>query len=173
MACYIPLMKRPKTGSTPQQYAYAVKRLNGQGRSKRQIALDVGFSEAVANNAKAKIEDTEGYKNAIIVLATKSNNLMLAAMTEFEARGLSGFSNKDLVSALNAIGAAWERVEKTRQPGKLHTPEGNRLHGLFTRKTVTETAVIAPPSEKPASASKPEPIEAEFSEKKEDDPNDF
>ena len=30
-------------------------------------------------------------------------------MNEFERRGLSEFSNKDLVAALNAIGAAWTR----------------------------------------------------------------
>lgn len=140
--------------------------LNGGAGSKKEAALLSGYTPAMANNAKAKIEDTEGYHNAMIVLATKSNNLMLAAMHEFEARGLSKFSNKDLVSALNAIGSAWERVEKQRNPSGSKVPEGsNRLAGIFQRKTVTETAVIGPvPTEEPASANQEEPADAEFVE---------
>lgn len=141
--------------------------LSGNARSKKEAALLSGFSPAVANNAHAKIEKTEGFHNAMIVLATKSNNLMLAAMHEFEARGLTKFSNTELIGALNAIGKAWERVEKQREPGKLKTPEGNRLRGVLTRKTVTtETAVVeSVPTEETASAKEPEITEAEFREK--------
>lgn len=157
-------MKRPKTGSTPGQFAYATRMLNGDAASKKEAALLSGFAMSTAENAKAKIETTEGYHNAMIVLATKSNNLMLAAMHEFEARGLSGFSNKELVGALNAIGAAWERVEKQRNPGKAPGGEGNRLAGIFKRTTVVETAVITPQSKEPAAATSPEPKDAEFTE---------
>jgi hypothetical protein len=159
-------MKRPRTGSTPRQLAYATRTLNGNATSKKEAALLSGYTPAVANNAKAKIESTEGYHNAMIVLATKSNNLMLAAMHEFEARGLKDFTNKELVAALNAIGAAWERVEKQRSPNGSKAADGsNRLQGLFTRKTVTETAVIGPaPADDPASASPKKTKEAEFVE---------
>lgn len=120
----------------------------------------------VAENAAAKIEKTEGYHNAMIGLATKSNNLMLAALHEFEARGLTKFTNKELIGALNAIGAAWERVEKRRNPdgGKL-PPGGNRLAGIFKRTTTTttETAVIPPVSESPATPGE-EPKDAEYVE---------
>ena len=156
-------MKRPQRGSTPKQYAYATRRLSpGGATSKKEMALLSGFSPSVAENVKAKIEDTEGYKNAIIVLATKSNNLMLAAMTEFEARGLKGFSNADLTKALNAITGSWVQIEKSRAPNQMKTPEGNRLRGVFTRRVETQTvAVESIPAEEAASApqeNKEEPI---------------
>lgn len=160
-------MKRPKTGSTPGQLAYATRMLNGEARSKKEAALLSGFSLTVAENAHAKIETTEGYHNAMIGLATKSNNLMLAALHEFEARGLKGFSNSELIKALNAIGQAWERVEKQRNPKK--EPDGsNRLAGIFKRTTVVETAVIAPTKEA-AAAPSPEPTDAEYTETSEED----
>lgn len=156
-------MKRPKHGSTPKQFAYATRMLNGAADSKKEAALLSGFSMTVAENAHAKIEKTEGYHNAMEELALKSNNLMLAALSQFQARGLDGFSNKELIAALNAIGSAWERVEKQRNPQK-ELPGGNRLAGIFKRTTVTETAVVAPVSEVPASAHSPEPTDAEFTE---------
>ncbi len=168
-------MKRPKKGSTIKQYAYATRRLGGKGNSKKEMALLSGFSQSVAENVKAKVENTEGYQNAVIELAHKSNNLLLAVMAEFEARGLDDFSNADLTKALNAISGAWDRIEKVRAPDKLKTPEGNRLHGLLTRKTVTETAVITSvPPEAPASPVPHETKDAEFTEVAvADDPNDF
>lgn len=163
-------MKRPQKGSTIKQYAYATRRLNGQGKSKKEIAKLSGYSTTMAENAKHKIENTEGYQNAVIVLATESNNLLLAVMTEFKARGLSEFSNKDLNAALNAISGAWDRIEKVRAPNKMKTPEGNPLRAIFTER-VTRTAVIETPhTETTASAPLPEIREAEFVE---DDPNDF
>ena len=163
-------MKRPRKGSTIKQYAYATRRLNGQGGSKREIALLSGYTKSMAENAKYKIEETEGYKNAVIELAHKSNNLLLAVMAEFESRGLSDFSNKDLNAALNAISGAWDRIERTRAPNRFKTPEGNPLRAIFTERT--RTAVITSnPSEAPASADTTEIKDAEFQEG--DDPLDF
>ncbi len=169
-------MKRTRKGSTIKQFAYATRKLNGAGRSKKQIALDSGFSLSVAENAKNKIENTEGYQNAVIVLAQKSNNLLLGVMAEFEARGLKEFSNKDLNSALNAISSAWDRIEKVRAPNKMKTPEGNPLRALFTR--TTETAVIEEvpqPVHAEATATPPEEVkDAEVVENETpDDPMDF
>lgn len=164
-------MKRSKTGSTPKQYAYATRRLGGQGRSKKEIALLSGFSQSVAENAKHKIEDTEGYHNAVIQLAVDSNNLLLAAMEEFKARGLKGFTNSELTKALNAISSAWDRIEKVRAPDKMKTPEGNRLRGVFTRRVETHTAVIDQvPTEAAASTNQPEIRNAEYKEAEEEDP---
>lgn len=145
--------------------------LNGEADSKKEAALLAGFSMSVAENAKAKIETTEGYHNAMIELAGKSNNLMLAALHEFEARGLKGFSNSELIKALNAIGSAWERVEKQRNPDRGKLPPGsNRLQGIFQRKTtVTETvAVGAPHADDAATPPGPEPTDAEFTETEQD-----
>lgn len=118
--------------------------MNGQAGSKKEAALLSGFSISVAENAKNKIESTEGFKNAIQVLAFRSNNLLVAVMSEFETRGLATFSNKDLVSAMNAITSAWAKIDEKRAPNQMKTPEGNPLRGVFTRRveTRTETAVI-------------------------------
>lgn len=147
-------MKRPKNGSTVKQYAYATRRLGGQGTSKKEMALLSGFSPSTAENVKHKIEETEGYQNAIIVLAAESNNLLLGVLTEFKKRGLSEFSNKDLNSALNAISGAWDRIEKNRAPNKMQTPEGNPLRGVFQRRVETQTVTIEPiPSNETADAN--------------------
>ncbi len=161
-------MKRRRGGSTVKQFAYATRRLSpGKSESKKEIALLSGFSMSVAENAKHKIEDTEGYKNAVIQLATKSNNLLLAVMTEFEARGLKTFSNTDLTKALNAISSAWDRVEKVRAPSQMKTPQGNPLLGVFQRRVETQTVAFAA-GEQPASA---EPIHAEATVVQEEDPD--
>lgn len=162
-------MKRPQRGSTIKQYAYATRCLNGQGKSKKEIAKLAGYSTSMAENAKAKIEDTEGYQNAVMVLAHESNNLLLAVMAEFKARGLSEFSNKDLNAALNAISGAWDRIEKSRATPKMKTPEGNRLRSVFTERT--RTAVIEQIPDVPASAQMTEPKDAEFEEKPQEEIN--
>ncbi len=157
-------MKRPKNGSTPKQFAFAQRMMGGGGETKREVALLSGYTPSMADNVRAKIENTEGYHNAMAELAHKSNNLMLEALHQFEARGLNGFTNSELIKALNAIGNAWEKIEKQRAPNKIKTPEGNRLHGLFTRKTVTETAVIGPAAEDALPAVPEDIKDAEYSE---------
>lgn len=165
-------MKRTKSGSTPKQYAYAMRRLSGQGKSKKEMALLSGFSPSVAENVKHKVEETEGYQNALIVLGHESNNLLLAAFAEFKARGLTNFSNADLTKALNAITGAWDRIESKRAPDKLKTPEGNRLRAVFTERT--RTAVVeSVPTEAPADAPSPAVQDAEFHEKQPDPAMDF
>jgi hypothetical protein len=164
-------MKRPRSGSTVRQVAYATRLLGGQGKHKKEIALLAGYSPTMAENAKAKIEDTEGFKNAVIVLAQRSNNLLQAVMAEFEARGLKKFSNADLVKALNAISGAWERIEKSRAPDRLRTPAGNPLRAVFeervTTRVRTATVSAAAPSPEPAGEA------AAASTPGEEDHNDF
>jgi hypothetical protein len=136
--------------------------MNGQAGSKKEAALLSGFSMSVAENAKNKIEATEGFKNAIGVLAFRSNNLLVAVMNEFETRGLKDFSNKDLVSAMNAITAAWSKIDEKRAPDKLKTQEGNRLLGVLRRETKTETMVLTSgPTPAPTNATREEPIRGE------------
>ncbi len=135
-------MKRARNGSTVKQYAYATRRLGGQGASKKEMALLSGYTPSMAKNIKHKVEDTEGYRNAVIVLAHQSNNLLLAVMTEFQKRGLTDFSNADLTKALNAISGAWDRIEKVRAPAALKTPEGNPLRAVFTQRVETRTATV-------------------------------
>lgn len=152
-------MKRSKVGSTPKQYAYAVKRLNGDGKSKKSIALSVGFSPTVASNAKNKIENTEGYQNAVIQLAAESNNMVLAVMAEYKARGLKKFSNKDLNGALNAIGAAWEKFNKVRAPNGSLQPENPIKRAIFQKIENQNITVNNPKEDAPASGPIPTPVE--------------
>lgn len=166
-------MKRPRQGSTIKQVAYATRMMNGSAESKKEAALLSGYSMSIAENAKYKIESTEGYKNAMIVLHTRSNNLLNAIMHEFEVRGLEKFSNKDLVSALNAISGAWDKIDTKRAPNKMKTPEGNPLRAVLTRRTETATVEFQPETDstrEPANAeTEPheEPVvrDAEIAEK--------
>ena len=121
-------MKISKRGSSLKQVAYARRLFGGQGKCKKQIALDVGYSPNVANSISSHIENNPGFHNAMAVLARDSNNLALAAMEEFSARGFKDFSNKDLVGALNAIGSAWSRF---------NTPAKKEGEGQSTNKLRT------------------------------------
>lgn len=113
-----------------KQLAYARRVWGAQGTDKKSIALDVGYSPAVASSVVSKIESRPGFNNAIAKLAADSNNMALAVMSEFKARGFSDFSNKDLVASLNAIAGAWDKFNK----GLIeHTkPEDNGKNRLKT-----------------------------------------
>lgn len=171
--CYYLPMKRTRVGSTIQQVAYARKLFNGQGKSKKEIALSVGYSPAMANNALAKIENTEGFHNAMQRLATDSNNLLLACMEEYKIRGLSTFSDKDLNGAMNAITAGWDRIAKARAPNKNTDPEQNPLRRVFMQKvenqTINVTPATAPIPEESASAASPVEVQTEEIEEEEVD----
>lgn len=139
-------MKRSRLGSTPKQYAYAQLRLTGGGRSKNEIARKAGFSPSVANNAKNKIESTEGYHNAMLELAQKSNNVLLSIITEYEIRGLKNFSNTELNSAVNAISGAWDRIENRRAPARSKDPEQNLLRKAIIQKVEQQTINMVQPT---------------------------
>ncbi len=143
-------MKRSKNGSTIKQVAYARKIFNGDGKSKKDIARSVGYSLAVANNAQAKIEDTEGFINAMQKLAQESNNLVMEVLLEYKKRGLEDFSNKDLNGALNAISTAWDRIGKQRAGEKNKDPKQNRLRAAVIQHVENQTVVMPGTREKPA-----------------------
>jgi hypothetical protein len=141
-------MKISRTGSTPMQKAYAMRVWGAKGSDKKSIARDVGYSPYVARSATSKIEGTKGFQNAIIALAKDSNNLALAAMAEFKARGLKGFSNKDLVGALNAISGAWSKFNtELKAETKPMSESGNRLRQIVLNKIETQTIVNNPEPE--------------------------
>jgi hypothetical protein len=131
-----------------KQTAYARRVFGGQGKCKKQIALDVGYSPNVANSISSHIENQPGFHNAMMVLARDSNNLALEAMHEFKARGFKDFSNKDLVGALNAIGAAWSRfntVPKEKGDGQ----SNNRLRTVILQQIENQTLSVAPDGKVP------------------------
>lgn len=155
-------MKRPAKGSTVKQFAYARRKFGGEGKTKKEIALMSGFSKSVAENAKNKIESTEGYQNAMIELAAESNNLVLAILAEYKARGISDFSNKDLNGALNAISHAWEKFDKARRPNQMQTPQGNPLRAMVMQRVENQTINVAQPSSEIPATTSPSPAPVEI-----------
>ncbi len=80
----------------------------------------------------------------------------MAVIAEFKSRGLTEFSNTDLIKALNAISGAWERIEKKRAPDQMKTPEGNPLRAILQRRVETQTMTV---EQIPQAA--PTPVQAE------------
>lgn len=145
-----------KGNSTMKQMAYAKRILGGQGESKKQIALNSGYSPYVSNSVSSHIENTKGFNNAMTALAVDSNNLALAAMHEFKSRGFKSFSNKELVGALNAIGNAWTKFNqepKDKEP----TAAGNKLRTVVLQQIENQT-VVAPGASAPASTVASTPV---------------
>ncbi len=143
-------MKIPKTGSSLRQVAYARRAFGADGETKKLIALDVGYSPSVANSVVSKIESRPGFNNAMAKLAAESNNLALTIMHEFKSRGVGDFSNKDLVSALNAIAGAWDRFNKGLIESKKPAEDNgkNRLRTVILQNisgNVTNQGEVAPP----------------------------
>lgn len=135
-------MPRTKKGEcTPRQMAYARRIFDGKGVNRKQIALDVGYTPAMANNILAKVESSVGFNSAMMKLAADSNNLALAAMHEFKVRGFKDFSNKDLVGALNAIGGAWAKFnERNRdREGGDRESKGNKLRTIVMQHIENQT----------------------------------
>lgn len=147
-----------------KQMAYAKRLLGAQGTSKRSIALDCGYSTYVANSISSHIENQPGFNNAMAALAVQSNNLALAAMSEFKARGFADFSNKDLIGALNAIGNAWSKFN-VQPKDKDKTPEGNKLRTIIMQQVENQTLISengdTKRTEKRNAAKKPPVIEVE------------
>lgn len=141
-------MKAKRGGYTIQQYAYAQRTFNGKGVNKKQIALDVGYSPSIAQSVHCKIEKREGFKVAMLELARQSNNLALAALKEFDLRGLDSFSNKDLIAALNAIGSAWSRFnDRDRyddEDGGYRSNRNNKLRTVVLQQIEQQTVNTIP-----------------------------
>ena len=121
-----------------KQLAYARKLFGGEGTCKKQIALDVGYSSAVANSVSSHIENKPGFNNAMAALAIDSNNLALSAMHEFKARGFEDFSNKELTGALNAIGNDWSKFNKVPEEMKSKS-ETNKLRTVILNQIENQT----------------------------------
>jgi len=147
-----------RKSSTMKQMAYAKRILGGQGVSKQQIALDSGYSPNVARSVASHIEHKPGFNNAMAALAVESNNLALAAMHEFKARGFEDFSNKELVGALNAIGSAWSRFNVIPKEKGSGTGE-NKLRTLILQQVEHQTMTQAKNDEVVTEAKEPEKVE--------------
>ena len=134
------MVRISKAGATLKQTAYARRIFGADGKSKQQIALDVGYSRHIAATPKSKIENTRGFNNAMAKLAADSNNLALTVMSELKARGFSDFSNKDLVGALNAISGAWKNFNQVTDKRDPADDNGkNRLRTVILQRIENQT----------------------------------
>ena len=155
-------MKIPRKGSSLKQVAYARRAWGAKGSDKKQIALDVGYSPSVANSVVSKIESRPGFNNAMAKLAAESNNLALTIMHEFKARGVKDFSDKDLISALNAISGAWDRFNKGLIESVKPADDGkNRLKTVILQNIQKQVNVSGPEEAATASIEAPTPVEFE------------
>lgn len=151
----------PKGGSTIRQKNYALKAFAGTCRTKKEAALDVGYPSNVASSVKSKIENTKGYKNAMIEILTESDNLVLNIMGEFKRRGFEEFSNRDLTRSIEAIGNAWSKFNGINDAAKKVREEEthNKLRTVVLQQIEHQTVNNNVPTE-----VKQEPIDAEFKE---------
>jgi hypothetical protein len=133
-----------KGGYSLRQGAYARRIWGGRDQDKKSIALDVGYSPAVAESPKSKIEIHKGFNNAMAALADESNNLALRILHEFQARGVKEFSNKDLIGALNAIGQAWSKFHKGASDSERADSGQNKLRTIILQRVENQT--IADPN---------------------------
>lgn len=137
-------MKISKTGSSLRQTMYARRAWGVKQQHKKFIALDVGYGPNVANSVVSKIESRPGFNNAMAKLAAESSNLALSVLHEFKSRGIGHFSDKDLVSALNAIAGAWDRFNKGLIEQERPADNGkNRLRTIVLQSVENQT--IDPP----------------------------
>lgn len=122
-----------------KQAAYAKRILGAQGKNKKQIALDVGYSPYVANSVSSHIENKPGFHAAMAKLAYKSGNIASAVMEELEGRGFKNFTNSELTNALNAIGGAWARFNAPLIDTPRDGAPGNKLRTVILQQIENQT----------------------------------
>lgn len=117
-------MKRTKNGSTLRQKAYARGILSpGKRKTKKAIALDAGYSTSVSESVKDRIENTEGYANAMRDLAQETGNVVLYAYASIQNRDLSKEDLGTVLHAVEVLARAWDiftpKVKEGEQPNRL------------------------------------------------------
>lgn len=138
-------MKIPNEGSTIKQQGYARDVFSNNGRNKKEIALNNGYSLNAANSVASKIENTKGYKNAMVDILRESDNVVLNIFAEFKSRGFKEFSNKDLINAVTAISTAWEKFNgKNTGDNGLQSP--NKLRNIILQHVENQTIQQNTPS---------------------------
>jgi len=136
-------MRRPRQGYTQKQFAYAQRTFGGEGVSKRQIALDIGYSESVANHPGVKIEASEGYSNAMSALASETGNFALQIFHALKHKDLSKESVPVLMNSLQTIAKAWETFTPKQQVNKGETD--NPLRTILLQRVDNQTINAIPP----------------------------
>ena len=96
-------------GATKKQRAYAMGVLDNH-KSRRQVALQEGYSNTMADNPK-QIETSTGFKIAMAQQAYQAGNLVSGMMNELEARGFKDYDTSELLKGLDTISKVFERFK--------------------------------------------------------------
>lgn len=96
-------------GATKKQRLYAQGVMDTH-KSRRQVALQAGYSNTMANNPK-QIETTNGFKLAMAQQAFQAGNLVSGMMNELEARGFKDYDTNELLKGLDTISKVFERFK--------------------------------------------------------------
>ena len=96
-------------GATKKQRAYAMGVLDNH-KSRRQVALQAGYSNTMANNPNI-IEKSTGFKIAMAQQAYQAGNLVSGMMNELEARGFKDYNTSELLKGLDTISKVFERFK--------------------------------------------------------------
>ncbi len=96
-------------GATKKQRLYAQGVMDNH-KSRRQVALQAGYSNTMANNPK-QIETSTGFKIAMSQQAYQAGNLVSGMMNELEARGFKDYDTNQLLKGLDTISKVFERFK--------------------------------------------------------------
>ena len=96
-------------GATKKQRLYAQGVMDNH-KSRRQVALQAGYSNTMANNPKI-IEESAGFKLAMAQQAYQAGNLVSGMMNELEARGFKDYDTNQLLKGLDTISKVFERFK--------------------------------------------------------------
>jgi len=132
-------MKRTKEGYTRKQYAYAQRSLS-PATTKKEDALAVGYSPAVAHSVAQKIEQTEGYSNAIAALASDAGNVALKIMHKLKHADIDKMSFETAIDQLVKVAAVFEKFTpqaKTEEPKKANGLRAIILESVTVHDTET------------------------------------
>lgn len=97
-----------KKTPTIRQKKYA-RGLMEESKSKRQIALDAGYSPSSARVPKL-IENKQGFKLAVAQLAGEVGDVTGKLMAELQVRDLSQMDNTTLIRFLDVSSKTYERL---------------------------------------------------------------
>lgn len=132
-------MKRRKNGYTLRQYAYAQGTLAPKKtRTKKALALSVGFAPSVADNTKAQIENTEGFSNAMSALASENGNVALKVYHELKHRDLSKVDFDKLLNAITTLASAWSVYAPKQDKGD----STNKLRDIILQRVENQTVNV-------------------------------
>ena len=123
-------------GATKKQRAYAMGVLDNH-KSRRQVALQAGYSNTMANNPK-QIETSTGFKLAMAQQAYQAGNLVSGMMNELEARGFKDYDTNQLLKGLDTISKVFERF-KPKEVSDNDSDVSRIFAGIVGGETTGET----------------------------------